>query len=423
MDTQSNDAKKEMDIGLTIQNTQLIQLIQTLSKTMTPQQINQHIETLLTIGHMCAEMGKQELTCSSFAEPLQLIVEKQSQSVDEMKQVFDNLVSCRNNSSRKGQLSEIIAIQKLQCCFPESEFVDTSKTSHSGDCHGTIGSHRVLYEFKDYGNLIPKKEIVKFHRDLKATGFRLGVFCSNLSGITGKKSIDWELLDNHTLAVYVSGMGMNGGGSVVGTQLLLALVGAMVYDSEKGYLMRQDVCWEHSFQQFSECVDEYRECLNHYDAVMLRLSEAKDVLHKALLPLEKELHNHLHRSETLFRTMTQFHQSLESSRPPDEIQGMFDVETFMDSVYEIHNSNARKFCEMALNKGLKLSCTRDVLAGFSDQNLRFKTYQTKTRMDILFPIGKERFYCNPAYETVKSDNIVITLKDTPDIWNCIVERL
>ena len=59
--------KKEMNIGLTLQNTQLIQLIHTLSKTMTPQQINQHMETLLIIGHMCTEMGKQELTCSSYA--------------------------------------------------------------------------------------------------------------------------------------------------------------------------------------------------------------------------------------------------------------------------------------------------------------------------------------------------------------------
>ncbi len=414
--------KKEMNIGLTIQNTQLIQLIDTLSKTMTPQQINRHMETLLIIGHMCAEMGKQELTCSSFAEPLQQLVEKQSQSVDEMKQVFDNLVSCRNNSSRKGKLSETIAIRKLQQCFPESEFVDTSQTSHSGDCHGTVDTHRILYEFKDYGNLIPKKEIVKFHRDLKAAGFRLGVFCSNLSGITSKKSIDWELLDNHTLVVYISGMGMNGSGSVVGTQLLLALVGAMVYDTNKGFLMRQDVCWEHSFQQFSECVDEYQECLHNYDAVMLRLSEAKDVLHKALLPLEKELLNHLHRSETVFRTMTQFHQSLESSRLPD-IQREFNVETFMESVYDIHEAITRKFCEMALNKGLQLSCTHGVLAGFSEEKLRFKTHQTKSRMDVSFPIGKERFYCNPAFETVKSDSIVITLKDTPDVWNCILERL
>ena len=376
------DTKKEMDLGITIQNTQLIQLIHTLSNTMTPQQINQHIETLLIIGHMCAEMGKQEITCSSFAGPLQEIVEKQSQSVDEMKQVFDNLVTCRNNSSRKGKLSETIAIQKLQCSFPESEFVDTSQTSHSGDCHGTVDSHRILYEFKDYGNLIPKKEIVKFHRDLKAAGFRLGVFCSNLSGITGKKSIDWELLDNHTLVVYISGMGMNGSGSVVGTQLLLALVGAMVYDTNQGYIMRQDVCWEHSFQQFSECVDEYRECLDNYDAVMLRLSEAKDVLHKALLPLEKELQNHLYRSELVFRKMTDWNKSLETRKPPDTDESEFDMETFIESVYENHESVTRKFCQMALNKGLQLSCTDGVLAGFSEQKLRFKTHQTKTRMDI-----------------------------------------
>ena len=244
------DAEKRNGIGLTIQNTQLVQLIHTLSKTMTPQQINQHMETLLIIGHICAEMGKQDYVVH-LQNHYNSLLKNRSQSVDEMKQVFDNLVSCRNNSSRKGKLSENIAIRKLQQCFPESEFVDTSQTSHSGDCHGTVDTHRILYEFKDYGNLIPKKEIVKFHRDLKAAGFRLGVFCSNLSGITGKKSIDWELLDNHTLVVYISGMGMNGSGSCCRNSIVVGIVGAMVYDTNKGFLMRQDVCWERHFNSLA----------------------------------------------------------------------------------------------------------------------------------------------------------------------------
>lgn len=420
MDTRST---QEMNIGLTIQNTQLIQLIQTLAKTMTPQQVNQHLETLLTIGHLCSEMGKRTLTCDPYIEPLQQVVSKQSQSVDEMKQVFDTLLSCRNNSSRKGQLSEIISIQKLQCSFPESEFVDTSKTPHSGDCHGTIGSYRILYEFKDYSCLVPKKEIVKFHRDLKASGFRLGVFCSNLSGITGKNSIDWELLDTHTVAVYVSGMGMSGYGSVVGTQLLLALISAMVYDSEKGYVMRNDICWEKSLQNFCDLVDEYSEYIRNYDSVMLRLSETKDTLHKALLPLEKELYIHLHKSETIFRKMTQLQKSIKLEIVPDVDRIVFEIEDFMESVYEIHEPVVRKFCEYVQNKDIQLSCQNDVLIGYCDQQIKFKTHQTKTRIDIMFPIGTERFSCNPRLECVKSNHIVITLKDTPDIWSCLLERL
>lgn len=418
-----NTQKTERDIVLTIQNPQLIQLMQTLAKTMTSQQVNQHMETLLTIGHMCSETVKHKITCDPFIEPLKQIVSQQSESVNEIKDVFEQLVSYRNNSSKKGQLSEIISIRKLQLSYPGSQFEDTSKIPHSGDCHGTIGKYKILYEFKDYTNPVPKKEIEKFHRDLKASGYRIGVFCSNLSMITGKKVIDWELIDNHTVVVYISGMGMNGHGSVMGTQLLIALVETMVYDTQKGYVARQDICIDTSLERFTDLVDDYCNCVNHFDAILLRLSETKDTLAKAMLPLEKEIWKYKLQSETILRKMTQLEKYLDCEKPLSSDTGVFCTDIYIDKLHEIHKGSARILCEHALNHEIQLSHIDDILIGRKSDKMIFKTSQTKTRLDICFPIGKERYSCNPLYESVKSNHITITVKDNPDIWNCILERL
>ena len=76
---------------------------------------------ILIIG-ICAEIGKQIHVV--VAEPLQQLVEKQSQSVDEMKQVFQSCARVETTSSRKGK--QKTPIRKLQQCF-QNRTVDKSK--------------------------------------------------------------------------------------------------------------------------------------------------------------------------------------------------------------------------------------------------------------------------------------------------------
>ena len=92
----------------------------------------------------------------------------QKSSVDRVSDQLSNLMMTKQNSSRKGKLSEILSIRCLEQYYPSIEFVDMAKNPHSGDCHGFFPEGTILYEFKDYSGLVGQSEVHKvFHRDLK----------------------------------------------------------------------------------------------------------------------------------------------------------------------------------------------------------------------------------------------------------------
>ena len=69
-----------------------------------------------------------------------------------------------------------------------------------------------------------------------------------------------------TFVIYVAGLGANCIGSVVGTELLRALQKAMIYDKDKGWILRNKCDIDFYEERFGECVDKIQENIRKLSA-------------------------------------------------------------------------------------------------------------------------------------------------------------
>ena len=134
-----------------------------------------------------------------------------------------------------------ICISWILSGLVDGTFINISQESYEGDCRAfetPVG--QILYEFKSYDHNVNRDQISKFIRDLDHTNIQYGIFVSNTSGIVGKKNIEWEIINNK-LVIYVSNMGLNGYGCILGTELLLSLIEINILDKDKNWLMYQNI--------------------------------------------------------------------------------------------------------------------------------------------------------------------------------------
>ena len=205
-----------MKIELVIDNLEDIQYIDNYNGD-----INELLQTAVTIGLKSINMSKVEMTGSSYFSPLQEIMEKYDMkhtvSMEYIITILDDLMNTKQNSSRKGKLGEFLAINTLIKKYPNMEVINTSGTDHEGDCCMKCNYGKILYEFKTYTTNVNKEEINKFKKDIKTTNSNYGIFISHTSGIIDKRPIDIEVIDK-TILIYISNSGLNGYGIEIGTE-------------------------------------------------------------------------------------------------------------------------------------------------------------------------------------------------------------
>ena len=383
----------------------------------------EYIRNAVTIGLRSIQMGEFTMDGRSYLDPLKDMVDDQGEKIVNLGSKLDSLINIRTNSSRKGRISENICIRALENRYPAVEFHDTAKDSHCGDCCGKFSIGDIMYEFKDYDSAVNSSEISKFHRDLMTTGMKYGVFVSNTSGIAGKRTIEWEIVVQDTIAVYVSQLGFNGLGCIVGTEFLLALQEAMIHDTEKGWLMRHDIQFSGYQERFSECVDEYRSHLEKVSRLGNSLQEAQKKVVSSFEPLHREWLILKLDSESTFRKMVGLREDIQEGK---QLAGTeFDAIEFLT---RFDNHKTRFLYEMIFRlcdseTSLYLKCSDTNIFGYVGEDLLFKTTSTKTKLTILFLMKEEIVNLNTKYEAIKGDMISIEVKDESPIWELIQKRL
>ena len=108
-----------------------------------------------------------------------------------------------SNSSVKGRAVEDKFLELLQGALPRCELTMTRSTAHAMDISVT-GDDRapVLIDVKSYAKNVPSDEVKKFHDDMRTNG-RHGVLVSVDSGVACKEDMQFDVLDNALVAVYV----------------------------------------------------------------------------------------------------------------------------------------------------------------------------------------------------------------------------
>lgn len=86
------------------------------------------------------------------------------------------------NSQVKGQMGENWLYQVLQSKLPECEIIKCASVKWSGDfvCKRKVGGRTVqlMIDVKNYGTVVPKDEIAKFHRDIEVRCYDAGLLLS-----------------------------------------------------------------------------------------------------------------------------------------------------------------------------------------------------------------------------------------------------
>ena len=141
---------------------------------------------------------------------MQVIEAKISGNLDRVKTSIDKLSECSSKSILKGNLGENLIQNIIHNNFPDDSLIDMSKTSGASDYHLHLSNGEIIMiESKNYKNVIPKKEIDKFKRDMKM-GHKIGIFISLSSSIVGKKRFEIENINDKQKIIYIPNSGIQG---------------------------------------------------------------------------------------------------------------------------------------------------------------------------------------------------------------------
>lgn len=402
-----------MEISFTITNQEDIEYL----KNIHTDKINDILKSSLSIGLRSIQMSEVNLDCSSYLDPLKNIINSSSSIVDSKLELIDDKLNSflhlQSNSSKKGDLSENICRKLLCKKYPDWEFNDVSNDSYSGDCRAIktpIGE--ILYEFKNYDTNVNNDQVLKFHRDLEYTGIKLGIFVSNTSGIVGKKSIEWEIIQKNKIIVYVSNIGYNGYGCIIGTELLIALVNSNILD-ESRMLFYKNYELNELKDNLLELTEKYQQNLEDLTKHKYLIKDQKHKINLCLETLEKSIFEIELNQTTIFNNIFKLIKSIDIT--DKNIQPIKDISSF--------SSIIQKLYQLFLNQGYQIMSDKKELYFHKNDILICFTKHKKSKTELIFPIKKDSVTINFKYEIFKKNEIIIELKDNNLLFDFILSKI
>lgn len=107
------------------------------------------------------------------------------------------------SSSKKGQVTEDILFNNLTNLFSDSEVINTSSISNSGDIQiKKDNKPMILIDSKNFKSNVPKIDIEKFYRDTELNN-SCGILCSSNSGISNRQNLEIDIKDKN-IYVFIS---------------------------------------------------------------------------------------------------------------------------------------------------------------------------------------------------------------------------
>tara|TARA_B100001093_G_scaffold510365_1_gene576080 strand:- start:4149 stop:5387 length:1239 start_codon:yes stop_codon:yes gene_type:complete len=410
-----------MNINLQIKNTEDIIYLQKLSE----KNLNQILQTAITIGLKSIQMSEVNMDCHSYIDPIKDIVEDKTQEntnyLINISDKLDDLLHIKSNSSRKGKLSEDICRSLLIQKYPAWNFIDVSTSGYEGDCRAfetPIG--QILYEFKSYDNNVNRDQINKFIRDMEHTNIQYGIFVSNTSGIVGKKNIEWEII-NDKLIIFISNLGLNGYGCILGTELLLALVDINILEKDKHWLLYQNYELEDIIHNISLLVDMLRKNIEMYTKHKQLIVEQRIKINQSIDHLENSSFNSLLELKTTLNTILGTIKNIHCEK---NIVHSFDKELFIQKIInQKHKELLDKFIKLCSSYDLNTN-QKDIFI-LQNESIICYTKINKTKIELIFPINTTmiNININIKYEKIKDNKIIIELKDDHNIWKLLETKL
>ena len=411
----------QMDLSVHIQNEEDIHYLSQFDE----ERKTFILQTAITIGLKSMQMSEVNMDCHSYIEPIQRIVEKSTESgkesLDSIEDKLDTLLHIKTNSSRKGRLSENICMNILKEKYPSWDIKDVASSGYEGDCRAETEIGEILYEFKTYDTNVNREQIDKFHRDIKHTGVSYGIFVSNTSGIVGKKNIEWELFNDHTLIIYVSNMGLGGYGCILGTELLLALHKINIFEQDKYWLYHQN-------HELKEIIDKLESCMNdlrrnnemikkHHQNVndqRIKMNMIFDSIERSIFQIELE-------SDSILKKIIGKINSIQTET--QELEDFNEIQ-FLEKIV---NPKMKYYYEQIIKlidrEGYTIQIKNSELIIHQDEICIAYTHSTKTKLELRYILHSDEVNIYRKYEKIKGNEIHIEINDTIEIWKHIQMRM
>jgi hypothetical protein len=232
---------------------------------------NQISSSLQTIDSSLKTMENNNVNKMSVIEA------KISENLERVKGSIEKLTESNNKSVLKGNMGENFVASVIKGNFPDYTLLDMSKVAEASDYHLVLPSGDIfMIEVKNYSNVIPTKEIVKFKRDMIKNGSKIGIFISLNTGITGKKRFDIETLNHKQKILYIPNSGLDGSAIVwsvlLGRELVNSQLDALSINQEK----------------IIDIYESFKFVYNKFCKIKYSIKDSKDVIEKQLSKLMHE---------------------------------------------------------------------------------------------------------------------------------------
>lgn len=136
---------------------------------------------------------EEKLKCErEYQRNMENIRKEYELKLDEYRKKVEIVNEFKENSAKKGQEGENWLYNELIRQFPKATIVDCHSKDHKGDF--TLEDDiKGMIESKNYKKNVPKKEIVKFKKDIESNeDFKYGILLSLKSGVTNREDFCLE---------------------------------------------------------------------------------------------------------------------------------------------------------------------------------------------------------------------------------------
>ena len=401
-----------MDLSFHIDNKDDITFLKNTSKD----NINDILQTAVSIGLRSIQMSHMNINSQSYLNPIIDITDSTNHKINEIDDKLNSFLHLQSNSSKKGEISENICRKLLAKKYSDWEFNDVSHESYSGDCRAintSIGD--ILYEFKNYDTNVNREQVSKFHRDLEYTGIQYGIFVSNTSGIVGRKNVEWEIINHNKIVVYVSNIGYNGYGCIIGTELLLSLVNINILNlSKMNYYQNYQI--DLLKDNLIELTDSYKNNLEDLTKHKYLIKEQKTKINQCLELLEKSIFEiELQQSSIFKRIFSLINDIKNETLTLQPINHLSELDNFhilvvkCSKIFELQNH------EICRDKNELYYQKNGIIIAF--------TKHMKSKIELIFPIVNNHIQLDLKYEKIRKDHIIIELKDNSLLFDYISEKV
>jgi len=401
-----------MDISFHIDNNDDIHYLQNIPK----EKMNDILQTSLSIGLKSIQMSHMSINYESYLNPIIDIADTTNHKINDIDDKLNSFLHLQSNSSKKGELSENICRKLLAKKYPDWEFNDVSHDSYSGDCRAintSIGD--ILYEFKNYDTNVNREQVLKFHRDLEYTGIQYGIFVSNTSGIVGRKNVEWEIINHNKIVVYVSNIGYNGYGCIIGTELLLALVKINIMNLSK-------MNYYHNYQidllknNLIELTDNYKNNLEDLTKHKYLIKEQKTKINLCLELLEKSIFEIELQQSSIFKRIFSLINDIKNDKLTlQPVNHLSELDNFNKLVIKCSEIFLLHHHDIFIDNNEIYYQKNDIIIAF--------TKHMKSKIELIFPILNNCIQLDLKYEKIKKNDIIIELKDNSLLFDYISEKV